>query len=42
MPIAEYDGGIMDKTRALAKPLTWLLIIALIGTAGAGLLQGIL
>ncbi len=32
----------MNKTRALAKPLTWLLIIALIATVGAGVLQGVL
>lgn len=38
---ADYDGGIMKTTRSLAKPLTWILIIALIGTVGAGLLQGI-
>lgn len=37
----DYDGGIMKTTRTLAKPLTWILIIALIGTVGAGLLQGI-
>ncbi|MGO2005133.1 hypothetical protein ACTXOR_13985 [Arthrobacter rhombi] len=40
--MAEYDGVIMKKTRSLAKPLTWLLIIALVGTVGAGALQGVL
>lgn len=40
--VAEYDGDIMNKTRSLAKPLTWLLIIALVGSVGAGALQGIL
>lgn len=39
--IAEYDNGMMNRTRALAKPLAWLLIIALAGTVGAGLLQGL-
>ncbi len=42
VPVAEYDGDIMKKTRSLAKPLTWLLIIALVGTVGAGALQGVL